>query len=278
MSAVHVHLLPAVFSPQDVAGGVVVMVDILRASTTMTEALANGASGVVPCLQIEDALALKAAAAPNECLLGGERGGVKIDGFDFGNSPRDYSPDVVAGKTLAFTTTNGTRALHHSQQAAEILIGCFRNLTAVVRYLKNEVRNIDIVCAGTNGEMTSEDVLFGGCLAKELLKHRSQEQHIPDTTRIAIDHWNTQCGGTPRGSTQCGGTPRGNTQCGSAEIEPLHQAIRASQGGQNLIVLGYDEDIRFVSEVDSVHVVAKRSEDGVLRLISASDNEPTVFK
>lgn len=249
---VHVHLLPALFSPADVEGGVVVMVDILRASTTMTVALANGASGVIPCLQVEDAFALKAAAA-DEYLLGGERGGVKIDGFDYGNSPRDYTSEIVTGKTLAFTTTNGTRALHHSQQAAEILIGCFCNLTSVVNYLRSDSRDIHIVCAGTNGEITSEDVLFGGCLAKELVSNQTNDVSVPDSTTIAIDHWNTHCGGT--------------------EFEPLHQAIRASQGGKNLIVLGYDKDIRFVSQVDSVHAVARLSEDGTLRLIPSSMSE-----
>lgn len=246
---VHVHLLPALFSPADVEGGVVVMVDILRASTTMTEALHNGASAVVPCLQIEDALALKKSGSADECLLGGERGGVKIEGFDFGNSPRDYSPEVVTGKTLAFTTTNGTVALHHSQQAAEILIGCFRNLTSVVKYLEGESRDIHIVCAGTNGEITSEDVLFGGCLAKELLAQLGGEARVPDSTRLAIDHWNTQCGGM--------------------DVERLHQAIRESQGGKNLIVLGYDEDILFVSQINAIYAVAKLSHDGTLRLISS---------
>lgn len=252
-STVHVHLLPALFSPADVEGGVVVMVDILRASTTMTEALNNGASAVVPCLRIEDAFALKASDSTQDYLLGGERGGVKIDGFDFGNSPRDYSPEIVTGKIVAFTTTNGTRALHHSQRAAEILIGCFRNLTSVVSYLAAESRDIHIVCAGTNGEITSEDVLFGGCLAKELLAVQSGKLRIPDSTRIAIDHW--------------------NTQCDSMDVERLHQAIRQSQGGKNLIVLGYDEDILFVSKVDSIRAVAKLSHDGTLQLVSSLKND-----
>lgn len=247
--SLNVHLLPALFPPEAVAGGVVVMVDILRASTTMTDALANGAAGVVPCLHVDDAFALRASKPDGSYLLGGERGGVKIEGFDYGNSPRDYSSAVVSGKTLAFTTTNGTRALHHSQQASEILIGCFRNLASVVSYLKSTSEDIHIVCAGTNGEITSEDVLFGGCLAAQLQSGSAEEFCVSDSTRLAIDHW--------------------NAQCGSLEVERLHQAIRASQGGKNLIVLGYDEDILYVSDVDSVNALAKLSEDGTLRLISS---------
>ena len=94
----NVHLLPALFSPEDVAGGIVVIVDILRASTTMTTALQNGAAGVIPCLHIDEALALRERDDDYEYLLGGERGGLKIEGFDFGNSPASYSPDVVTGR------------------------------------------------------------------------------------------------------------------------------------------------------------------------------------
>ncbi|MEP3481238.1 MAG: 2-phosphosulfolactate phosphatase [Fuerstiella sp.] len=248
--SLNVHLLPAVFSPDVVAGGIVVMVDILRASTTMTVALANGASGVVPCLHVDDAFALRDSKPNGKCLLGGERGGVKIDGFDFGNSPRDYSPEVVAGKVLAFTTTNGTRALHHSRQAAEILIGCFLNLTSVVHYLQQQSTDIHIVCAGTNGEITSEDVLFGGCLADMLMSCSAENFQCSDSTRLAMDHW--------------------QAHCGDLQVERLHQAIRGSQGGKNLIVLGYDEDIRFVSQIDSVQALAKLSEDGTLRLVSTA--------
>lgn len=251
--SLNVHLLPAVFSPEVVAGGIVVMVDILRASTTMTVALTNGASGVVPCLHVDDAFALRDSHAESKCLLGGERGGLKIEGFDFGNSPRDYSPEVVAGKTLAFTTTNGTRALHHSQQAAEILIGCFLNLTSVVHYLQQQSHDIHIVCAGTNGEITSEDVLYGGCLADQLMSNSAESFQLSDSTRLAIDHW--------------------QTHCGDMQVERLHQAIRASQGGKNLIVLGYDEDIHFVSQINSVQALAKLSDDGTLRLVSTAASD-----
>lgn len=246
--SLNVHLLPALFSPEDVAGGVVVMVDILRASTTMTMALVHGAAQVTPCLTVDEAVQIRDALPAGACLLGGERGGVKIDGFDHGNSPRAYTPDVVKQKVLAFTTTNGTKAIHHSRQADEILIGCFSNLSSVVKHLHHTSKDVHIVCAGTNGDITSEDVLFAGCLASRLMDSHSSSFHTSDSTSLAIDHW--------------------NSACGEGDFEDLHQAIRASQGGRNLIQLGFDEDIRFVSQIDRVQGVARMQADGTLKLVS----------
>src|SRR5690242_5734390 len=106
-----VHLLPTLFEPADLRGGVAVVIDVLRATSTIVQALAAGATSVVPCGEIDEARAIAAKAAPGSVLLGGERKGVTIPGFDLGNSPGDYTSDVVTGKKLIFTTTNGTRAL-----------------------------------------------------------------------------------------------------------------------------------------------------------------------
>lgn len=239
----NVHLLPALFAPEDVAEGIVVIVDILRASTTMTTALQNGAAGVIPCLNIDDALALRDRDDQFEYLLGGERGGLKIDGFDFGNSPASYSSDVVSGRRIGFTTTNGTKAIYHSQQAAEIVIGCFANFTTVLSYVQHDERPLHIVCAGTNGEISSEDVLFGGALADTLLKTPKQFS-VTDSTRLAVDHWQTQCGILKQNELCC--------------------AIRRSQGGRNLIKLKYDSDIELCSDVDFLSTLGRINSEGVI--------------
>lgn len=253
--SLNVHLLPALFSPEDVAGGLVVIVDILRASTTMTTALQNGASGVIPCLNIDDALALKNRNTDSEYLLGGERGGLKIDGFDFGNSPASYSSDNVTGRRICFTTTNGTKAIHHSQQAAEIIIGCFANFSTVAAYVQHDERPLHIVCAGTNGEISSEDVLFGGALADALL-NASPEFLITDSTQLAIDHW--------------------QTQCGILKPQELCSAIRRSQGGRNLIKLKYDSDIELCSDVDSLFTLGRIDSDGVVLPVEMPSVEAAV--
>ncbi|MCL4117637.1 UNVERIFIED_CONTAM: hypothetical protein GTU68_006170 [Idotea baltica] len=209
----------------------------------MTTALQNGSAGVIPCLNIDDAFALRNRDDQFEYLLGGERGGLKIDGFDFGNSPASYSSNVVSGRRLGFTTTNGTKAIHHSQQAAEIVIGCFANFTAVLSYVQNDERPVHIVCAGTNGEISSEDVLFGGALADAVL---DVPEHftVTDSTRLAVDHWQAQCGVLKQSELCC--------------------AIRRSQGGKNLIKLNYDSDIELCSDVDSLLTVGRIDSEGVI--------------
>jgi len=112
-----------------VAGGIAVVIDVLRASTTIVTALAHGAAAVAPRRSIEEALA--AAADRPGAVLGGERGGVMIAGFDLGNSPLEYAPDRVAGRPVVITTTNGTAALAVCRDAAEVLVGAIVNRTAV---------------------------------------------------------------------------------------------------------------------------------------------------
>ena len=223
-----IHLLP----PADglpAGSGTAVVVDVLRASTTITSALHNGAAGVVPCLSIEEA---RAAAVKHGAVLGGERGGVKVDGFDCGNSPTEYTPELVTDRTLAFTTTNGTKALHRSLKAGHIVIGSFVNLTAVVDFCVNSTADVDIVCAGTDGAISAEDVLFAGLLASKLLSS-GQFQPADDATRIAVDFSETNTDNPPR----------------------LLDAVRASQGGRNLIKLGFDADIQFAANVDRFSIV-----------------------
>src|SRR5687768_3032349 len=118
-----VHFLPELTSPEELAGGVVVVIDVLRASTTITYALAAGARELIPCLEIDDARAAATKLPPAQVVLGGERQGLPIAGFDLGNSPRDYTPERVGGKTVVFTTTNGTKAMLQCRQAARVLIG-----------------------------------------------------------------------------------------------------------------------------------------------------------
>lgn len=242
--SIHVHLLPSLFEPSDVHGGAAIIVDILRASTTITHALANGAAGVAPCGAVDDALAIRDNSEPGQCLLGGERGGIKIDGFDLSNSPEDYLSNVVGGKLIGFTTTNGTKALLRSSQADEILIGAFVNFSAVLQRLTAQAKPIHIVCAGTDGVVTGEDVLFAGAFVSAMRSMESECQ-FNDAAVIAENHWLQECDALT-----------------SAKVEP---ALRRAQGGRNLIRLGYDKDIATSSLVDSVPVVGIVDDDNVIR-------------
>ena len=119
---VFVHLLPSMFEPAALTGGIAVIADILRASTTITHALANGAKRVIPCGTVDEALDLRRQHTDEQILLGGERGGLKIEGFDLSNSPDDYDSATVTGKSIGFTTTNGTKALLRSSKAKQSVI------------------------------------------------------------------------------------------------------------------------------------------------------------
>src|SRR3989339_400165 len=143
------------------AGATVVVIDVLRASTTIIHALNAGAAEIIPCGEVEQARALAADFPREEVVLGGERGGLPIDGFDLGNSPSEYTPDRVAGRTIVFTTTNGTRAMMRCRKAGRVLIGAFVNASAVAEQLVGCER-ISLLCAGTEGEYSRDDILMAG--------------------------------------------------------------------------------------------------------------------
>lgn len=142
----------------------VVVVDILRATSCMTTALAHDIESIATFAKLEDCLDMKRKGF----FTAGERDGKKVDGFDLGNSPFEYMDPALKGKKIAFTTTNGTQAIAKSAGANHIIIGSFLNLTAVVSHLKKLDENILIVCAGWKGKVNLEDTLFAGALIEKL--------------------------------------------------------------------------------------------------------------
>jgi 2-phosphosulfolactate phosphatase len=224
---VAIHMLPPTEGLPSTAR-LCVVVDVLRASTTVISALHAGATAIVPCLSVDDA---KMAADQHNALLGGERAGIKLEGFDFGNSPTEYTAAAVTDKVIAFTTTNGTRALLKSLNADEIVIGSFVNLSAVAARCCGS-DDVHIVCAGTDRVISSEDVLFAGLLAAKLIDSAGFKP-ADDATQIAMDFSLMNAENPPR----------------------LLEAIRQSQGGRNLIGLGCDADIEFAANVDRFELV-----------------------
>jgi 2-phosphosulfolactate phosphatase len=212
-----------------------VVVDILRATTTIAYALAAGAAKVIPLLEVDRALEMKAQLGA-AAVLGGERGGQKIAGFDLGNSPAEYTKASVGGKTLLFTTTNGTRAMEMCRHASGVLLGSFANFSACCREL-NSTPRIDILCAGTDGQITREDVLFAGAVIDDL---RRSHPHLitNDQADIAADAW--------RAAAADFGGPK-----------PLAECLRASTGGRNLIEIGHERDIDIAAQIDKFDLIAR---------------------
>lgn len=148
-----------------------VVIDVVRASTTIVTALASGARAVVPVATPAEAMA-RARAWPGEALLGGERGGAPPPGFDCGNSPAEYTPARVGGRIVVFTTTNGTRALLAVAGAKRVAVGGFVNAGAVVRWLGGEPGDVLFVCAGESGRFCLEDATCAGLLVTRLVAAR----------------------------------------------------------------------------------------------------------
>ena len=151
---------------KDLIGKTVIVIDTLRASTVMITALANQAKSIRCVLEPEEALKYKAENP--EIILGGERHALKIDGFDHSNSPLEYSQELVAGKNLMMTTSNGTRTLLKSETAETILIGCLRNAKAVIHHALSLKKDIILMNAGTDGEFTLDDFITAGAMLHEI--------------------------------------------------------------------------------------------------------------
>lgn len=155
----------------------VVMLDVLRASTTICSALYHGAKEVIPIETTEKAIAIYSSLSREIRFLGGERGGMKPAGFDAGNSPLEYSSENIKGKSVILTTTNGTVLFQKAKRAKYRIIGCFANLSVVLNKIKSSIDEIEkngghifIICAGNNGRFSYEDVLSAGAFISELNK------------------------------------------------------------------------------------------------------------
>ena len=152
-------------TPQDVQGRVVAVIDVLRASTTIAVALANGAKAIIPLDSTEE-VAMRAKQLERGAVLrAGERKMLKAEGFDLGNSPLEHSRDVVEGKTVLLSTTNGTRALLAVQGARDVVVASYVNLTGVTTMLRTALRggaDIAIVCAGHERQFSLEDAACAG--------------------------------------------------------------------------------------------------------------------
>src|SRR4051794_10191588 len=182
---VSVHLVPDLLPAEQLSGAVAVVIDVLRATTTMVHALAAGCDAVRPCLGVEEARCLADGLPAGKVLLGGERAGRPLPGFDLGNSPREYTPAACRGTTVVLTTTNGTRALLRAAPAQRTLVAAFVNYSAVCEQLRPEARPVHIVCAGDAGAVALEDTLLAGALVDFLCD--AGPARLNDGARVAWD-------------------------------------------------------------------------------------------
>jgi 2-phosphosulfolactate phosphatase len=233
----NVYALPRFVEPEEMAGGTVVVIDVLRSTTTIVHALNAGAKEVIACREVADALALAGQFPADQVVLGGERDGVRIDGFQLGNSPEEYTWDQVGGKTVLLTTTNGTRAMSHAGQADEIFIAALVNASAVVRRLHGR-EHVHILCAGTDGKISEDDVLLAGLLVDRLQRQGGMVYQQNGQAITARETW-----------LSAFALPQA---IGAEPLAPerLAEKLRTTLGARNLIALGLDADILAAAQLD----------------------------
>lgn len=217
---------------------VCVVFDVLRMTSSIVTALANGAEAIMPVGDIADAWAEKQKNP--EVILAGERGGDRIENFDLGNSPREFTKRKVARKTLVMTTTNGTRALLACAGAKKVLVASFLNLGATADFLlKDPPPRLLLVCSGTFDQAAYEDTLGAGALC-DLLWSKYEHGEVADSALIACQNFNKQKADVPA-------------------------AIARSRNARRLLTQrNLRGDVPFCSERDKFKLVAK-FKDGFIR-------------
>jgi 2-phosphosulfolactate phosphatase len=249
-ACVFVHLLPRLIPPGVLRGGVAVVVDVLRATTVMVQALASGCEAIIPCGEIEIAKQFAACLPAGSALLAGERQGLPIEGFHLGNSPGEFVPEVCRGKTLVMTTTNGTRAVLASRQAKRVYIAAFTNLRATsdeisVQFLKKDHGHaVHIICAGTEGHISLEDSLLAGALTSQI----ANTVEVVPGCEVAPLFGNDEA---LMVMTQWLEVER------FLEKRPFWKLLSLGRGGQNVLAIGRSVDIEEAASFDRYNLVAE---------------------
>ena len=221
MPRVEAVALPDHLTVDQLRGKIAIVIDVLRATTTIVEALSHGARSVVAVASV-DAARMISHDRPGS-LLCGERGGIKPDGFALGNSPFEYTREHIVGVDCVLTTTNGTRALHMSQAAETILIGSVTNLDSLCLYVRSLDQDVVLVCSGTDRMVSLEDCLCAGLIVDRL------GFDADDSAQLLLH--------AMRGAIK--------------EYGGLEGAIRSSYHAQRLIDLGFENDVLYSSR-DSI--------------------------
>ncbi|MDZ7294685.1 MAG: 2-phosphosulfolactate phosphatase [candidate division KSB1 bacterium] len=231
-------LVPGELSNCPVAQRAVVVIDVLRASTTMITAFAHGCRALIPVEEVEEAKRIAATIGDEHVLLGGERGGLRIEGFTLGNSPREYRAATVRESTIVFSSTNGSRLFRLVQNGAAVFVGALVNVGAVAKALAEEGRDVLLVCAGREGRFSAEDCFCAGMIIDRLRKLLPRQVELSDAAQAALRFF-------------------------AGRRRPL-RVLQKSEHGRFLTTLGLQQDLAVCAEVDAYDVVPVYAE-GVIR-------------
>lgn len=206
-------------------GQIVVIIDILRATSAMCTAFHHGVSRIIPVASVDEAMDYKKKGF----LTGAERNGIQLEGFDFGNSPFSYMDPSLRGQTIVISTTNGTQAIEAARSAYRVVVGAFTNFTALCSWLLAQQRDVLLLCSGWKNRFNLEDTLFAGAVAESLLQHPGQFRSGDAALAASILY-------------------------GTAKTDP-YQYLRKSSHAERLAAMGLKEDIRYCLTLDHTTVI-----------------------
>ncbi len=207
----------------------VVVIDILRASTTIVAALNNGAKEIIPVGSVEFAMKISGDSFKGHTLLGGERNTQKIEGFALGNSPLEYKKEIVDGKSIVFFTTNGSKAIVKAKYASNLFIMAFLNANAIAEKLLEMKENIEILCSGNNGKFSYEDSACAGLLIS-LILDKNKEIELDDSSKISKIIF-------------------------EKHKNQLSKFLSETEHGSKLIDAGFKDDIEFASQQNITKII-----------------------
>jgi 2-phosphosulfolactate phosphatase len=230
---VYVHLTPAMLPPGLLVGGIAIVVDILRTTTTILHALCAGAAAITPVAS-EQVAREYCRTNGSKAKLAGECQGRPIRGFDFGNSPAEFTPEACKGANIVLATTNGSNAILSAADAGRTLIGAFVNFSAVCEQIDDGDEPVHIICAGSNNRPCLEDTLFAGAMVDHLCE--TSDVTLDDSARLAWD-------------------------CFENNGRLLAGALDICESGEHLASLGYAADVKLAGQVDKLTVAAELCRD-----------------
>lgn len=247
MKGLDVVLLPEETQKKDLTNHLAVVIDVLRASSTITTALVEGAKLIIPVYSTEEALVKVNTFNPNEVLLCGERNGEKISGFILGNSPLEYNSNQVKGKTLILSTTNGIRTIEMVKAAKKIIVGSFLNVKAVAQYCLHYSEEVILVCAGDRGALSLEDTVCAGMIV-ELCKNSVKRSDVQsDDSDIALRMY-------------------------QEFKNDLFKMLKTSVWGKHLIKIGLERDLFYCSQKNRYPYIPIIKNNAIFCLDYSTDN------
>ncbi len=226
---VEVFLTGSTVSEEDVRGRTVIVIDVLRTSSTIATVLQNGARAVVPVPDTAEAGKIASNMDHSSFLLGGERGGEMIEGYQHGNSPLEYTRSVVEGRTIILNTTNGTRAIAQARAAEHLVVGGFLNAERVVQFAREASLDVTIICAGWRNRVALEDTLAAGLMLYRLWNGR-EPGLVSDAAHIAFTQYQN-------------------------DQENLQRALHRCNHAQWLSENGYGLDVDYCFQIDALPVL-----------------------